>query len=199
MASSPELNLLARWIPVALLAVLAFAANAAASSPPTITVGPGDALAVKGSDIQCVISTSTPRAIVCGLAGQKSARAHSYAMTMADEGVAIFAATGSHKIVARAINPSVSGPAIKGSGHKPAHYVLANHEDVLVAGTHVECAAIMIDNHTRQTIGCGILNASSGGYYVAGTYAATLSDHYAGILRAGTKGAQTVVAIQKQP
>ena len=194
------LNLLARWMAVAPLAVLALAAaTAGAASPPTVTVGPGDTLTIQGSDIRCVISTSVPRAIVCGIAGQKAARPQSYAITVADAGVAIFAATGSQKVVARQINPAVSGAPIQSPRHKPSHYVLTKHEDVLLAGTHVECAAVLIDKHTRQTIGCGVLNASSGGYYVAGTYAATLSDLYAGILRAGTKGIQTVVAIQKQP
>ena len=71
----------------------------------------------------------------------------------------------------------------------------------MLAGTQVACGALLIDGNRLQTFGCGIYNTSTGtsGYYVAGTYAATISDQFAGILRAGKNGAQTVVADEKQP
>lgn len=193
-------HMFARGSLVPLVAVSAVAvAGASASSTPTITVGPGDTMAIQGSDIHCVISTTLPRAIVCGIASQNSTRPHSYAITVADKGVAIFAATGSQQVVAREINPAISGPPNKRASHKPTRYVLAQSEHVLLAGTHVECATVLIDKHTRQTIGCGVLNESSAGYFISGSYAGTLSDLYAGILRAGKNGAQTVLAVQKQP
>jgi hypothetical protein len=184
---------------VALVGVLGLAvASADASGIKTVTVGPGDAIAIHGSDIECVVSTTAPRAIVCAIGSKKALRLHSYAVTVADKGAAIFVATGSQQVVAREINPAITGAPIKGSGHKPTSYVLANGEGVLVAGTHVECGSVRIDDNTLQTIGCGIYNASSGRYYAAGTYAATVDDKYAGILRAGKNGAQTVVATEKQ-
>ena len=189
-----------RGLLVALVGLLGLAvASAGASGTKTITVGPGDAITIQGSNIQCVVSTSSPRAIVCGIGSKKSFRPHSYAITVADEGAAIFVATGSQQVVAREINPAISGTPIKGSSHKPTSYVLANGEGVMVAGTHVECGSVRTDDNTLQTIGCGIYNASSHGYYAAGTYAATVDDKYAGILRAGKNGAQTVVDTEKQP
>jgi hypothetical protein len=189
-----------RGLLLALAGLLGLAvASAGASGIKTITVGPGDAVAIRGSDIQCVVSTASPRAIVCGVGTKKSLRPHSYAITVADTGAAIFVATGSQQLVAREINPSISGPPIKGSSHKPTSYVLANGEGVMVAGTHVECGSVRTNANTLQTIGCGIYTASSGGYYAAGTYSATVDDKYAGILRAGKNGAQTVVATEKQP
>lgn len=184
-----------------LAAVLVLAlAKVGASGTPTVTVGPGDVMTIRGSDIECVVSTTPPRAIVCGIGTQKSVP-NSYAITVADRGAAIFIATGSQQTVARAINPAIPGAPFKGGSHKPASYVLAQHEHVVLAGTQVACGALLIDGNRLQTFGCGIYNTSTGtsGYYVAGTYAATISDQFAGILRAGKNGAQTVVADEKQP
>jgi hypothetical protein len=184
-----------------LAAVLVLAlARVGDQGTPTVTVGPGDVMTIRGSDIECVVSTTPPRAIVCGIGGQKSVP-NSYAITVADRGAAIFVATGSQQTVARAINPAIPGAPFKGRSHKPGSYVLAQHEHVVLTGTHVACAALLIDDNKLQTFGCGIYNTSTGtsGYYVAGTYAATISDQFAGILRAGKNGAQTVVADEKQP
>jgi hypothetical protein len=191
----------ARWLLVTLAAMLWLAVEGAdASGTPTITVGPGDSMTIQGSDISCVVSTTAPRAIVCGIIGnQKSLRPKSYATTVADKGAAEFIATGSQQIVARGTNPAISGAPFNGSSHKPTSYVLATHEHVILAGSHVACGSLLIE--AKQTFGCGIYNTSSGlsGYYVAGTYAATLSGQFAGILRAGKNGVQTVVADYKEP
>jgi hypothetical protein len=173
--------------------------QAAASGTPTIVVGPGDGLNIRGSNIECAVSTSAPRAMICGLGGQQSLLAKSYAFTVADRGAAIFVATGNQRTVARQMNPPLSGAPFKGPGHKPVNYVLAQHEHVIVAGTHIACGALLLNG--LETFGCGAYDTSTGtsGYYVTGTYAVTISDHYVGILRAGGNGAQTVVAIEKQP
>jgi hypothetical protein len=190
-----------RMLLVTLVAVLGLAVGGAdASGTPTITVGPGDSMTIQGSDIYCAVSTTAPRAIVCGIIGnQKSLRPKSYAVTVADKGAVEFVATGSQQVVGRGINPAISGAPFKGSTHKPSSYVLAKHEHVILAGTHIACGALQIDD--KQTFGCGFYNTSSGvsGYYVAGTYATTLSDQFAGILRAGKNGVQTLVADYKQP
>lgn len=190
----------ARRLLVTLVALLGLAVGgASASGTPTITVGPGDSMTIQGSDIFCAVSTTAPRAIVCGIGNQKSLRPKSYAITVADKGAVEFIATGSQQIVGRGTNPAISGAPFKGSTHKPTSYVLAKHEHVILAGTHIACGALQIDD--KQTFSCGFYNTSSGlsGYYVAGTYATTLSDQFAGILRAGKNGVQTVVADYKQP
>jgi hypothetical protein len=193
------LVMFARSLSVAVLGVFGFAvAGASGSGTKTITVGAGDSVAIRGSDLECVVSTTVPRSIVCAIGSKRSLRPHTYAITVADKGAAVFVATGSQQVVARALNPAISGASIKGANHKPASHVLANGEGVLVTGTHVECGSARINNNKLETIGCGIYNASSGRYYVAGTYAATIDDKYAGILRAGKNGAQTVVAVKKQ-
>jgi len=189
---------------VALFPVLAFANTSAASTPatstPTITVGPGDGLNIQGSDIECVVSTSGPRAMVCGI-GAKSLRPKSFAFTVADKGAAIFVATGSEQVIARDLNPAIPGPAFANAPHKPTNYVLSKHEHVIVGGTHLACGALPIDNQTVETFGCGAYDTATGttGYYVAGTYSVTISDQYVGILKVGKLGAQTVVAKEKQP
>ena len=190
------------FAPPLLVTVIGLAvATGGASSTPTVTVGPGDAMTIRGSDIECVVSTTPPRAIVCGIGGPKSLRPNSYAFTVADKGAAIFIATGSQRTVARDLNPAISGAPFKGSPHKPTNYVLAKHEHVIVAGTHVACGALQIDDNSVQTFGCGVYNTSTGtsGYYVAGTYATAISNRYVGILRAGKNGVQTVIADDKQP
>ena len=182
-----------------LAAVLGLAAaEMGVAGTPTVTVGPGDGITIHESDIECVVSTSPPRAMVCGIGGQ-SLRANSYAFTVADKGAAIFMATGSEKTLARDINPAVPGAPFKGTPHKPPNYVLAQHEHVILAGTHIACGALLIKG--LETFGCGAYNTSTGttGYYVAGTYATTISDQYVGILRAGNHGFQAVVAREREP
>jgi len=182
------------------VAVAALAsATAGASGIKTITVGPGDGIAIRGSNIECVVSLKAPRAMVCGIGNAKALRTNSYAITVADRGAAIFVATGSQRTVARALNPAISGASIRGSAHKPTNYVITNGEGVLVEGTHVECGTARVDNAKVQAIGCGVYNAASGAYYINGTYAATVDDDFAGIVKAGKRGAQRVVATEKEP
>jgi hypothetical protein len=174
------------------------AAQLGVPGTPTVTVGPGDGVSIQGSDIECGVSTGAPRAIVCGIGGQ-SLRANSYAFTVADKGAAIFSANGGEKTVARALNPVTPGVPFTVTAHKATNYVLAKHEHVILGGTHIACGALLIKG--LETFGCGVYNTSTGttGYYVAGTYATTISDQYVGILRAGKDGAQTVVAYERQP
>jgi len=189
---------------VALLPVLAFAnmsgAGTPATSAPTITVGPGDGVDIQGSDIECVVSTSGPRAMVCGI-GHKSLLPKSFAFTVADRGAAIFVATGSQEVIARDLNPAIPGPEFANPPHKPTTYLLSKHEHVVVGGTHLACGALPIDNQSVEAFGCGAHDTATGssGYYVTGTYAVTISNQYIGILKAGKLGAQTVVAEEKQP
>ena len=87
-----------------------------------------------------------------------------------------------------------------GTALSPALGIGAFCEKTLVAAGQ----AVVVDAAARPEaaglIGCGVMTASSGGYFVAGTYAATLSDQSAGVAaRAGTSGAQTVVAVRDQP
>jgi hypothetical protein len=138
--------------------------------------------------------------MVCGIGG-KSLRAKSYAFTVADRGAAMFLATGNDQVVARDLNPALKGPSFAERSHKPANYVLARHEHVILGGTHIACDALPIKNGTVETFDCGAYGTASGtsGYYVSGTYAVSISNVYVGILRAGKLGAQTVVAEEKQP
>ncbi|MGO9148180.1 MAG: hypothetical protein ACLP1E_06085 [Acidimicrobiales bacterium] len=189
--------LLARGALAVVVAVLGLAVTRAdATDTPTITAGPGDVMTIQGSNIQCAVSTTAPRAVVCGVGSQQSLLPNSYAITVADKGAVLFVATGSQRIIARGINPAISGAPFTGSSHKPTSYVLAKHEHVILAGTHIACAALIVNG--VQTFGCGALH-SLAGYYIAGAYAATISGHYVGILRVGENGAQTVVARENQP
>jgi hypothetical protein len=189
---------------VAFLPALVLANVDGASKPaigvPTIVVGPGDGINIKGSDIECVVSTSGPPAMVCGI-GHKSLRPKSFAFTVADKGSAIFVATGSQQVIARDLNPAIPGPVFAVAPHKATNYVLTRHEHVIIGGTHIACGALAIHNNTVETFGCGAYNTATGttGYYVAGTYPVTISDQFIGILKAGHLGAQTVVVEEKQP
>jgi hypothetical protein len=138
--------------------------------------------------------------MVCGI-GHKSLLPKSFAFTVADKGAAIFVATGSQQVIARDLNPAIPGPVFASALHKPTNYVLSKHEHVILGGTHLACGALPIDNQTVETFGCGAYDTATGtsGYYVAGTYAVTISDQYVGILKAGKLGHQTVLAVEKQP
>jgi hypothetical protein len=189
---------------VALLPALAFSGTSAASTAttnvPTIAVGPGDELSVQGSDIECVVTTSGPRAMVCGV-GAKSLRPKSFAFTVADKGAAIFVVTGTQEVIARDLNPAIPGPAFPNPPHKAAGYVLSKHEHVILDGSHIACGSLPIDNQTVEAFGCGAydVGTSTSGYYVDGTYSVSISDQYVGILKVGKLGAQTIVAEEKEP
>ena len=143
----------------------------------------------------CRLDHSTAR-VVCGIGSQQSLLPNSYAITVADKGAVLFVGTGSQRIIARGTNPTISGAPFNGSSHKPTSYVLTKHEHVILADTHIACASLQVNG--VQTFGCGALH-SLAGYYIAGTYAATISGKYAGILRVGEDGYQTVVARENQP
>jgi hypothetical protein len=199
---------------VALFPLLAFATTSAAStattggpaitaatSALTLTVGPGDGLSVKGSDIECVVSTSAPRAVVCGIGG-KSLRAKSFAFTVADRGTAIFTASGSdEQVVARYLNPAVPGPDFANASHKPTNYVLGKNGRVIVGGTHIACEGLPATKQSSQTFACGAYDTAkpSSGYYVAGTYSVAINAQYVGISKVGKLGAQTLVADENEP
>ena len=188
---------------VALFPVLAFANTSAASTPatstPTIAMGPGDGLSIQGSDIECVVSTSGPRAIVCGI-GHKSLLPKSFAFTVADKGAAIFVPTGTEQVIARDLNPAIPGPAFANVVHKATNYVLSKQEHVVIGGTHLACGSSLIENQAVEAFGCGAYDTAtdSAGYY-AGTYSVSISNQYVGLLKIGKRGAQTVVAEEKQP
>jgi hypothetical protein len=190
---------------VAVFPVLAFANTGAASTPatttPTITVGPGDGLSVKGSDIECVVSTSAPRAVVCGIGG-KSLRTKSFAFTVADRGAAIFTASGSdEQVVARYLNPAISGPVFANAAHKATNYVLSKNGRIIVGGTHIACEGLPASKQTAQTFACGAYDTAkpSAGYYIDGTYSVSINGQYVGISKVGELGAQTLVADENEP
>ena len=97
--------LFARGVLTVVFAVLGLAvARTDASGIPTITVGPGDVMTIQDSNIQCAVSTTAPRAVVCGIGSEQSLLPNSYAVTVADKGAVLFVATGSQRIIARGIN-----------------------------------------------------------------------------------------------
>jgi hypothetical protein len=193
---------IARAIVVSLAAVLVLSAATAQAGPTaTITVQAGDGLAIKGSDIQCGVSSALPQSIACVVGTQAAAKAGSYGFTIADQGAAIFSASGTKQIVARETNPAIVGTPVKSSysTKKAKGYVLAAGENMLIAGTHLWCERQQASKNAPQALECGVLTTSSKGHYVPGTYIAVLSDKAVAIMRAGKNGSQTQVAVRKQP
>jgi hypothetical protein len=188
---------------LALVSLLALAnAGRAAAGPALITVEPGDRMAVAGSDIQCGVPTGEAPTIACYTGSGHTPLAGSYAVAVSDKETLIFDATGAQSIVAHESNPSVSGALIKGSTRKPTTFVIANGEDVLVAGSHVACAAVRVDGGTVQAFSCGVIVGASltpSTYFASGTYAASISGQDAGITRTGANGSGTLVALEHQP
>jgi hypothetical protein len=174
--------------------------NSASQSTPTITVGPGDTMTVQASDIQCAVLKTVPLAIVCGLVSHRALRPNSYAIRSAEVVEEIVQTSGHHQVVARSTNPVVEGAPFRTTDGHPSNFTLAKHEYVLLEGTHIVCQSGLAKNDV-QTSGCGAYSISSGtsGYYVAGSFATTISDQNAAILRVGKAGAESLVAYEKQP
>jgi hypothetical protein len=180
------------------LAMTAASAGAGASSTSTIASEPGDTFSIQGTDFQCGAATTGPRAMVCFIGSKQTARAHSYATSATDQGVLIFAATGSHQVVAKKLSPALPGPLLTGSSHKPTHYTLTKTQHVAVVGSHILCSS-GTDANGYQTFACGLLTASEHSYWVPGTYGSVISDQGAYILLAGKSGSHAAVAFKKQP
>ena len=166
----------------------------------TMTVVPGDTMSIQGSDIECVVPTTSPVSIVCFLTSHGGLQANSYAIRSAERDVGIIRATGDHRVLFRASNPAVAGAPAGTSARQPLSLALATHEYVVVGGTHIVCQSGAAAHGRLQTFGCGAYSTSSrSSYYVAGSYATTISDQNAGILRVGKGGAESLVAYEKQP
>lgn len=193
----------ARWLLVVVVGVLALAAaSAPAAGPVTLTVELGDRLAVQGSDIQCGVPTGTAPEMVCFVGSRQTPVAGSYGVAVSDKDTEIFGASGSQTIVAQEANPSVSGALVKGSTNKLTTFTISNGEDLLVAGSHVACAAVRTDGGTVQAFSCGVIVGASltaNTYFASGSYGASISAQNAGITRSGANGAATLVALEKQP
>lgn len=194
---------MARRLLVLVVGVLALmAARGFAAGPVTLTVGVGDRLAVQGTDIQCGVPTGTSPVMVCFVGSRQTPVAGSYGVGVSDKDTEIFDASGSQTIVAQEANPSVSGALVKGSTSKVTTFVISNGEDVLVAGSHVACAAVRIDGGTVQAFSCGVIVGASltaSTYFATGSYSASISAQDAGITRAGANGAATAVLLEHQP
>ncbi len=185
-------------VALVVLAALAASSAVAGASSNVIAAEPGDTFSIQGSDIQCGVATSGPRAIACYIGTRQSQRAHSYATDALDQGAFIFAATGNHQVVAKKDNPALTGPVQGGQSHKPTHYTLTKTQRVAVIGTHIQCAT-GVDANGDQTFGCGLLTATEYNYWVPGTYGTVISDEGAYILLAGKNGSHTAAAFKKQP
>jgi hypothetical protein len=72
---------------------------------------------------------------------------------------------------------------------------------VVLEGTNIVCQSGLAKTGGAETFGCGAYTTSSGssGYYLAGTFATTISDQSAGILRVDKAGAESLVAYEKEP
>jgi hypothetical protein len=175
--------------------------SAASQSTPTLIVVPGDTMVVQGSDIDCAVPTSAPLAIVCGVVSHGALRPKSYAIRSAEVTEEIVRATGDHRVVVRATNPAIAGAPFGTTDRKASSFTIAKHEYVVLEGTHIVCQSGPAETGGAETFGCGAYSTSSGGsgYYVAGTFATTISEQNTGILRVGKAGAESLVAYEKQP
>jgi hypothetical protein len=167
----------------------------------TITVVPGDTMAVQGSDIDCGVPTTAPPAVICAIVTHGALRPNSYATRSAQAADEIVRATGDHRVVFRASNPKIKGLPFGITDRTSANFTLAKHEYVVLEGTNVVCQSGLAKTGGAETFGCGAYSSSSlsSGYYLAGTFATTISDQNAAILRVGKAGAESLVAFEKQP
>jgi len=186
---------------VAALAVLAGSAIAVsvagAAAAPT-PVGPGDTIAIAGTEEVCVIPVSGQRAIVCELSSKSKPLAKSYATATTDTGALIFAATGKPVVVATRRGAKVSGPLQSAPRHKPEHITLSGPARVLVVGSDIQCDVAGIASG-HPSLDCGLYTATGRSHWVPGTYATTISNTGVAILLAGKNGASSIATSERQP
>jgi len=186
---------------VALAAVVAsaIAVAAAGASTKLVSVEPGDAITIAGTDIHCVVPLSGAPAIVCEIGSNTAPRAHSYATATTDQSALIFAATGRPMVVATRSGAKVSGPPQRAPHHRPAHYTVGAALRIAVVGSHIECATQSGAGRRPPILECGLYGAPGQPRWLPGTYATTISDAGVGILLAGRNGTASTVAVRSQP
>jgi hypothetical protein len=190
------------------LVVLVALAGLAAASAPTgasgtlIAAEPGDTFSIQGTEIQCGVATSGPRAIACYVGTARTQLAHSYATDALDQGALIFAATGNHQIVAKKLGPAVTGALLTAPSHKPTHYTLTKAQHVEVVGSRILCNG-GVDDNGNPTFACGVINPPRNGTtvtgFLPGTYVSVISDKGAYIQLVGKSATFTTVAFKQQP
>jgi hypothetical protein len=184
------------------LAGLAAAGAASGASATLIAAEPGDTFSIQGTEIQCGVSTSGPRAFACYIGTEQTQLAHSWATDALDEGAAIFAATGNHQVVAKKLGPTVTGSLLTAPSHKPMHYTLTKAQHVGVVGSRILCNS-GVDDSGNQTFACGVINPPHNGVtvtgFMPGTYVTIISDKGAYIQLVGENATYTAVAFKQQP
>jgi hypothetical protein len=184
------------------LAGLAAASVAAGASATLIAAEPGDTFTIQGTEIQCGVATSGPRAIACYVGTRTTQLAHSWATDALDQGALIFAATGNHQIVAKKLGPAVTGSLLTAPTHKPTHYTLTNAQHLGVVGSRILCSS-GVDDNGNQTFACGVINPPRNGFtvngFLPGTYVSVISDEGAYIQLVGKNATYTTVAFKQQP
>jgi hypothetical protein len=125
---------------------------------------------------------------------QSEVASKSYAIILAGTGAAIFVANSQPANRGTRDQPRDLRRAVQWAPATglPAMFSQSTSTGYLLERTsHVQINSV-------QTFGCGALHSLSG-YCSSATYAATISDQYVGRLRMGENGAETVVAVEKQP
>jgi hypothetical protein len=185
-------------VALAAVVVSAIAVAGAGASATLVSVEPGDAITIAGTDLHCGIPVSGAPTIVCEIGSSTEPVAHSYATATTDRGALIFAATGRPMVLATRSGAKVSGPLQRAPHHRPAHYTVGAALRIAVVGSHIQCAVVGSANG-HPSLECGLLSASGQSYWVPGTYATAISDDGAAILLAGRNGASSTSSSKRQP
>lgn len=179
-------------------------APASAASPHILYIRPGDGFIVKGTTLTCQVFTSQPIALQCANSATTKSLVPdygSYGIGVDADAAAIFRVEPHNAPVElRYPEPSVSGAMFATpTSKKGTDWTVTPPTGILVAGTHIFCAAD-VAAVAGLNVTCGLSTVADQLQYPAGSYVVSFSDKFVllGKAKAGG-GGLTTLAYKAQP
>jgi len=154
----------------------------------------GDVVTVSGTQLRCVVSSSLPRTIVCGLGDRQKPFVGSYGFAVADR-AALFlraSASGQPELVVRKTQPRLVGASFPSTHGVPRARAVRLGTALEVSGTHILCG-VTPDPPGVPALVCG-LHTPTSDVFVYGSYLGVVTSRYASLQeKPGQNSLRTVI------
>jgi hypothetical protein len=162
-----------------------------------VALNAGDLVAVSGTHLRCVVSSSLPRTIVCALGDTQKPFAGSYGFAIADRAALFLRASASRQpeLVLRRMQPKLVGATFPSTHGVPRTRTVRLGTVLEVSGTHIACLLMRRppDRQGLAAIACG-LHTPTSDVFVYGSYLGLVTSRYASLLeKPGQYSLRTVI------
>jgi hypothetical protein len=150
-----------------------------------VRLNAGDLVAVSGTHLRCVVSSSLPRTIVCGLGDTQKPFAGSYGFAVADRAALFLKASASRQqpeLVLRRTQPTLVGASFPSTHGVPRTRTVRLGTALEVSDTHIACLVMRRppDRQGLAAVTCG-LHTTNSDVFVYGSYLGTVTSRYASL------------------